>query len=131
MRKFLLVIIGIGVAGYASAAAGIAAATPPTNAFDNLRSTCAAPLELPSPTGPNQVGVTSFAFVDHARQETLTPDAGDLRQVLFQVWYPAHFSRAAPPVPYVPELQTMRAGFSADNREAPQKIARDLEHYSC
>jgi dienelactone hydrolase len=43
---------------------------------------------LPQPVGPYQVGSEVFRWTDSQRQETLTPDPGDRRQVVAQAWYP-------------------------------------------
>lgn len=44
---------------------------------------------LPRPTGPYRVGRATFDAIDPTRDEPLTPDSTDYREVLFHVWYPA------------------------------------------
>lgn len=48
--------------------------------------------QLPKPSGPYPVGVTSFVFIDDSRPETFTPAPEDKRQIYVQVWYPAQAS---------------------------------------
>ena len=45
--------------------------------------------ELPVPSGPEQIGTTSFELVDDARAETYGERPGQRRRVMAQVWYPA------------------------------------------
>jgi len=103
----------------------------PTDDFTNIDSHCTKVIALPEPTGPNHIGTSTFHFVDQARAEDGTADANDRRQIIFQLWYPAIGGRDATPVAYVPELETFRAFFSADSRDIPQKISRDLANYGC
>jgi predicted dienelactone hydrolase len=44
---------------------------------------------LPAPTGPLKVGSRWLVLTDGAREEALTPEPGDRRQVVVRVWYPA------------------------------------------
>ncbi|HEX5941433.1 MAG TPA: hypothetical protein VFY66_04110, partial [Anaerolineales bacterium] len=46
-------------------------------------------LELPASTGAYTVGRTIFRWVDTSRQEVLTVNPNDLREVVVLVWYPA------------------------------------------
>ncbi len=43
---------------------------------------------LPDPTGPFEVGTTSYEFTDTSRDEILTPDPNDKRTVTVKIWYP-------------------------------------------
>ena len=45
--------------------------------------------KLPQPSGPYAVGSTSFRLVDTNREEILTAEPSDNRELLVQVWYPA------------------------------------------
>jgi hypothetical protein len=84
------------------------------------------PVALPAPTGPHRVGTITFRWVDQAREESATADAGDRRQVIAQVRYPA--APMAEPViaPYLPELGAMREAFSAREDSTSRRIAADL-----
>lgn len=46
-------------------------------------------LNLPAPTGAYRVGTQTFHFIDAARDESLTEDGKDKRELMVQVWYPA------------------------------------------
>lgn len=47
---------------------------------------------LPRPEGPFKVGTQTFYMKDENRDETLTYDPGDKREIMVQVWYPAQAS---------------------------------------
>ncbi|MBG0824745.1 hypothetical protein HS048_28990 [Planomonospora sp. ID91781] len=44
---------------------------------------------FPDPTGPHEVGTAVVQWDDPDRPETATPDPGDRRTVVVQLWYPA------------------------------------------
>jgi dienelactone hydrolase len=48
--------------------------------------------ELPAPSGEYSVGSQVFHWSDPSRQETLTADEGDMREVVAQAWYPSDSS---------------------------------------
>ncbi|MEK3704723.1 prolyl oligopeptidase family serine peptidase [Paenibacillus sp. FSL R7-0198] len=43
---------------------------------------------MPEPTGTYAIGTFSEHLVDGSREETQTPDAGDKRELMINVWYP-------------------------------------------
>jgi dienelactone hydrolase len=57
---------------------------------------------LPVPTGPYQVGTTTYHWVDESRPELFTKDLDDRRELLVRVWYPAEVDVNATPEPYGP-----------------------------
>jgi hypothetical protein len=57
---------------------------------------------LPAPTGPYQVGTTTYHWVDESRPELFTRDPDDKRELLVRVWYPADVETNATPEPYGP-----------------------------
>ena len=57
-------------------------------------------LVFPEGTGEHQVGITSYSLVDESREETFTEAAGDKREVLVTVYYPAEPAPDAEPAPY-------------------------------
>jgi len=59
---------------------------------------------LPDPTGPHPVGTTNLYLVDYSRPETFTPDPGDRREFMVQVWYPAQVEPGARPDAYMQHL---------------------------
>lgn len=44
--------------------------------------------DLPKPDGPEKVGTQTFHFTDQNRDEVLTEDQSDKRELMVQVWYP-------------------------------------------
>ncbi|GBE27791.1 isoform II [bacterium BMS3Bbin03] len=67
---------------------------------------------LPKPTGEHQVGIRDFFFADSARPETFTADAGDVREVAVQIWYPAENVKGRKPRPYQnPDMTKAAAHF--------------------
>jgi len=58
------------------------------------------PLVLPAPTGPYPVGRTESVWVDGSRTDPLSETAGEKRQLVIWVWYPA--SAEGPHAPYLP-----------------------------
>jgi predicted dienelactone hydrolase len=56
--------------------------------------------ELPEPTGPHAVGVTSLYVADASRPETWTADPDDHRELMVEIWYPAEPAPGAEPAPY-------------------------------
>jgi dienelactone hydrolase len=46
-------------------------------------------ITLPKPEGPFKVGTQTFYMKDERRDETLTDESGDKRELMVQVWYPA------------------------------------------
>ena len=52
---------------------------------------------FPVPSGPFAVGTTVLQWTDPDRAETATPDAGDHRTVVVQLWYPARSVAASTP----------------------------------
>jgi pimeloyl-ACP methyl ester carboxylesterase len=104
----------------------------PHDYFANIDPSCAATITLPEPTGPHQVGTSTYVFVDAKRPEVVTPDdAHDLHQVLFQVFYPGLRSADVPSVPYMPELELLVAGFLTDARQGAQALGADLMAAAC
>ncbi|AJS58588.1 alpha/beta hydrolase family protein [Paenibacillus sp. IHBB 10380] len=54
----------------------------------------ALPLILPvftfeKPTGSYKIGTVTYDWRDNQREETLTPESGDKRELMVQIWYPA------------------------------------------
>src|SRR5512139_2185385 len=57
--------------------------------------------QLPTPTGPYQVGVTSRQWVDASRGEIYTADSNDNKVVTVWIWYPADVEEGTEPAPYM------------------------------
>jgi dienelactone hydrolase len=60
-------------------------------------------LALPAPSGAHAIGRLRLAWVDQRRAESVTPDEGDRREVIAEVWYPAQADGGSATL-YVPEL---------------------------
>ncbi|MFT0801357.1 Platelet-activating factor acetylhydrolase plasma/intracellular isoform II [Bacillus swezeyi] len=61
--------------------------------------------DLPKPDGAYSVGTKTFHFVDQDRNETLTKDPDDKRELIVQVWYPAEDSHGLKQAPLFPDDQ--------------------------
>ncbi|WP_163997374.1 alpha/beta hydrolase family protein [Pyxidicoccus caerfyrddinensis] len=57
-------------------------------------------VRLPAPTGPHAVGTLEYAWTDTSREESLTPEPGDWRELKVRLWYPAVARPQAQPAPY-------------------------------
>jgi predicted dienelactone hydrolase len=56
---------------------------------------------FPKPTGPYQIGVREYLWVDQQRGEPYTKDPSDKRHVMVRIWYPAEPAAGAPFAPYI------------------------------
>lgn len=56
-------------------------------------------IDLPAPTGPHPVGVTTWHWIDPTRDD---PDVGGAREMMVHAWYPAAPAQGAQPAPYRP-----------------------------
>jgi dienelactone hydrolase len=63
-----------------------------------------AQVELPKPTGEYPVGTTTFTWVDNDREDIVSDDPSDHREVIVQLWYPTQPAPGAAVAPYFPEL---------------------------
>lgn len=79
--------------------------------FGLLVGSTAAHLAVLSPTGSLAVGRDRIVLVDAERPELHTSEAGDVRSVPIQLWYPAAAGTGAP-APYVDELDSIAAGLT-------------------
>ena len=58
---------------------------------------------FPRPTGPYQVGTVSYHWTDTTRQEIFSTDKSLRRELMAQVWYPAHVGSSSSRAPYLPD----------------------------
>lgn len=77
----------------------------------------ALPLLLPvftfeKPTGSYKIGTVSYDWTDEKREETLTPEPGDKRELMVQIWYPADSKAKGKSVPYLSNADVFAKGFS-------------------
>ncbi len=81
---------------------------------------------LPAFNGPHSVGVRSFAWMDETRVETASPNEGDYREVVVQVWYPSAVEGTDRRALYTPELKEMLSA-SASLPAGQQKFVKAHE----
>ncbi|MGM7637207.1 alpha/beta hydrolase family protein [Bacillus sp. Hm123] len=79
--------------------------------------TVALPLILPvftfeKPTGPYKIGTVTYEWIDEQREETFTPESGDKRKVVVQIWYPADSKAKGKLVPYLSDGDVYAEGLS-------------------
>ncbi|MEV0562440.1 hydrolase [Dactylosporangium sp. NPDC050588] len=78
----------------AAAAAAVAAVPAPAFAAGPVR------LVLPAPTGRHRIGTVALHLVDRSRPDPWVP-AERVRELMVQLWYPAHDARRLPLAPWV------------------------------
>ncbi len=79
-------------------------------------------IDLPQPSGPYAIGTRVFHWVDTSREETLTSDPDDVREIMVQLWYPATDAAGAQPAPYLPELDGLRPYLSNSTVELVRSV---------
>ncbi|RAV11719.1 alpha/beta hydrolase family protein [Paenibacillus contaminans] len=77
----------------------------------------ALPLILPiftfeKPTGPYKIGTVTYDWMDDRREETLTPDPGDKRELMIQIWYPADSKAKGKTDSYISNPDVFAEGYS-------------------
>lgn len=82
--------------------------------------------ELRAPTGEYAIGRTSFHWKDPSRQEVMTDDPKDFREVMVHVWYPAEHPLRASVAAYFPDLESLRTFYS----ESQQAILGSLHSHA-
>lgn len=61
--------------------------------------------KIKEPTGPYQVGTTTYHWIDSSRQETFGPEPGGPRELMVQIWYPAEPLAGAEPASWYSEIE--------------------------
>ncbi|MFF2480409.1 acetylhydrolase [Paenibacillus sp. NPDC058071] len=77
----------------------------------------ALPLLLPvftfkKPAGPYKIGTVTYDWIDTQRDEILTPDAGDKRELMVQIWYPADAKAKGKTQAYHSDIDAFAEGYS-------------------
>ena len=67
---------------------------------------------FPSPTGPYGIGTVTFSWTDSSRAEVFGVDPKGRRQLMVQVWYPAHGNASGPPAPYLQDADAVMGAFA-------------------
>jgi pimeloyl-ACP methyl ester carboxylesterase len=80
--------------------------------------------DLPAPAGPYAVGTQTFTWQDNSREETFTPEDGDKRRVVVQIWYPAEPTDDQP-VTYLPDPE-LRMGPFAKSSGLPKFLLNHM-----
>ena len=73
---------------------------------------------------PYEIGTRIYYWTDLMRAEPFTADPGDRRQLVVQIWYPAH--GAGPRQPYMDHRETITA--LASRFHLPAFLFRNIEH---
>lgn len=63
--------------------------------------------ETPAPSGTHGVGIADLHLVDPTREETMTDDPDDRRELMVRVWYPARIPDGAKPEPFLREVEPL------------------------
>lgn len=64
--------------------------------------------EIAKPSGSYTIGTATYHWIDDKREEKLTEDPSDKRQLMVQVWYPAEPSGDEKILPYIPDLSALQ-----------------------
>jgi len=86
--------------------------------------------KLAAPTGLFLVGTRIYHWIDEKREEPLTPEKGDKRELMVQVWYPTAKRVQDKPVPdawsspYIPGYETMQPLLSTQYGDAAPRFGR-------
>ncbi|WP_445505888.1 alpha/beta hydrolase [Niallia sp. 03190] len=64
--------------------------------------------ETAKPSGPYAIGTATYHWIDVKREEKLTKDPVDKRQLMVQIWYPAETSGDEKIAPYIPDLSGLK-----------------------
>lgn len=91
-----LLLLGLALAACRPASSRTPASPPRATLTAN-----SALQHLPDPTGSYPVGHLRFSRVDESREEIHSPQPGDKRDLLMEVWYPAETASDAAPALYM------------------------------
>jgi len=64
------------------------------------------------PSGPYKIGTVIYDWIDHERDEVLTPDTNDKRELMVQIWYPTDTKAKGSTSAYHPESDIFAQGYS-------------------
>lgn len=68
-------------------------------------------IKLPKPTGSFAVGTVIYNWTDSSRDDIVSENPNDKRQLIVQIWYPAESRKDAALAPYMPEMSVLRTAF--------------------
>ncbi len=81
---------------------------------------------FPPPSGPYGIGTVTYHWVDAERREVFSTQPGDRRELMVQIWYPAHHAPSAPRAPYI-EAEGVTSALADFLSVSPSTLA-PLEH---
>ena len=71
---------------------------------------------FPSPSGPYAIGTLTYHWVDSGRIEIFNADAGNSRELMVQIWYPAKAAKSvltsSPVAPYVQHADALASALA-------------------
>ena len=70
------------------------------------------PFRFPPPGGPHGVGTRTVHWVDADRPEAFAADPDTRRELVVQIWYPAHAGASSPRAPYVEDGPALAAALA-------------------
>ena len=70
--------------------------------------------KLPPPTGPYPIGTVLYDWTDDSREEQWSTAPEKQRELVVQVWYPAHSTRGHQAEPYVPDFDRLKKSLNQD-----------------
>src|SRR5829696_5973740 len=82
---------------------------------------------FPHPSGPYEIGTSTYHWVDADRSEVFTADPDDRRELMAQVWYPAEEDPSSPRAPYIQDADAVTSAF-ARLFDVPKFLIGNLKH---
>jgi len=67
----------------------------------------------PKPTGPYQIGTSSFLLIDESRKEIYAQKEGESRAIMVQIWYPAEKVSGVELAPWLENMDIMGPAIAA------------------
>jgi hypothetical protein len=141
----VMAVVGFGSGGKAFILSVVAPLEEALDAFlptweAMLESTVLQPLEFPTLTGEYQVGRAVYHMIDGDREEILTYDESDVRELMVTVYYPAEPGADDQPAPYVEDalqealnigwrVPPLRWDFIISHSFTDVPVSEDEEHY--
>lgn len=92
----------------------------------------ALPIVLPvftfeKPAGPYSIGTVTYDWIDEQREETFTAEAGDKRELMVQIWYPAELQASGTREHYLSDAGPFAEGYSK-LLNMPKALFTTFEH---
>jgi hypothetical protein len=78
---------------------------------------------FPPPSGPYRIGTVTNHWVDAGRREVFSTRPRDRRELMVQIWYPAHHEPSAPRAPYVQDAEGVTSALAEFLGVSPSTLA--------